>query len=132
MASVLVIDDEADVTAAVRRVLERAGYDVTTVNGAADGIAAFEHRRADIVITDIIMPKANGIDVIKAIRELEAATGIIAISGGGNFGPLAYQPEAITTTAYLAAAEKAGANVVLPKPFSKDDLLSAVRSLLPN
>jgi CheY-like chemotaxis protein len=70
------------------------------------------------------------VEVITAIRRMRCRTGIIAISGGGNFGPHAYKPEAITTTAYLAAAQQAGADAVLTKPFDKDDLLEAVRRLL--
>jgi len=132
MPTVLIIDDEEDVADAVRRVLERAGFSVVTANAAADGIAEFERRPADVVITDIIMPRMNGVEVIKAIRRLANSTGIIAISGGGNFGAGAYRPEAITTTAYLAAAKQAGADVILTKPFDKDDLLASVRSLVAN
>ena len=51
---------------------------------------------------------------------------IIAISGAGNFGASAYQPDAITTSAYLAAANKAGAHIILTKPFDSADLLKAV------
>jgi CheY-like chemotaxis protein len=130
MPSVLIIDDEAEVGHALRRVLQRAGYTVTTVSSSADGLAAFERSPADIVITDIIMPKIHGIDVIKTIRSKGGPTRIVAISGGGNFGPVDYQPEAITTTAYLAAAKQAGADEVLTKPFDKADLLAVLKRLL--
>ena len=130
MRSILIIDDEVEVGEALKRVLERAGFKVTVVTGSAEGVSAFERGPADLVITDIIMPKVHGIDVIKSIRKTNAETPIIAISGGGNFGPLEYQPDAITTSAYLAAAKQAGANAVLTKPFDKADLLEAVTRLV--
>ena len=130
MATILIIDDEAEVGNALRRVLERAGHTVATATTSADGISQFEREPADLVITDIIMPKMHGVDVIAAIRALRGNTRIVAISGGGNFGPLEYQPEAITTSAYLAAAQRAGADAVLTKPFDKSDLLEAVNRLL--
>jgi CheY-like chemotaxis protein len=130
MRSVLIIDDEPEVGHALRRVLERAGYSVTTVSSSAEGLASFERDPTDIVITDIIMPKTHGIDVIKAIRNRGTPTRIVAISGGGNFGPIDYQPEAITTTAYLAAAIQAGADEALTKPFDKADLLAVLKKLL--
>jgi len=131
MPSVLIIDDEAEVGEAMRRVLEREGFTVTVTGGGNEGVLAFERTPADVVITDVIMPKTHGVDVIRAIRAKHAKTRIIAMSGGGNFGPLAYEPEAITTSAYLAAAKQAGADEVLTKPFDKHDLVAAVRRLLP-
>ena len=130
MPSVMIIEDEVEVSDALRRVLERAGFTVTTWTASADGLAAFERAPADLVITDIVMPKMHGIAVIKAIRAQRQQTRIIAISGGGNFGPLEYQPEAITTSAYLAAATQAGADAVLTKPFDKSELLGTVERLL--
>jgi len=130
MPSVLIIDDEEEVSHALERVLQRAGLKVTVTLGSAEGLAAFEREPADLVITDIIMPKVHGIAVIKAIRKKRPETRIIAISGGGNFGPLEYQPEAITTSAYLAAATQAGADAVLTKPFDKAELIEAVQRLL--
>ena len=130
MPSVLIIDDEEEVSHALERVLQRAGLKVTVTLGSAEGLAAFEREPADLVITDIIMPKVHGIAVIKAIRAKRPETRIIAISGGGNFGPLEYQPEAITTSAYLAAATQAGADAVLTKPFDKEVLLDTVRKVL--
>ena len=130
MTSILIIDDEAEVGRALTRVLERAGFLVTAVTGGAEGIAEFERNPAEVVITDIIMPKVHGIAIIEAIRAKNPAARIIAISGGGNFGPLSYEPGAITTQAYLAAAVKAGADEVLTKPFDKADLLAAINRLL--
>lgn len=130
MHSILVIDDEPEVGHALRRVLERAGFSVTTTTTGAEGIAILAREPADLVITDIMMAKVHGIDVIRAIRAQHNPVHIIAISGGGNFGPLGYQPEAITTSAYLQAATKAGADAILTKPFDKDDLLTMVRRLL--
>jgi DNA-binding response OmpR family regulator len=130
MKSVLIIDDEAEVGHALRRVLERAQFSVETAEGGAEGLALLERKVPDLVITDIIMPKMHGIDLIRTIKARSSTTRIIAISGGGNFGPLQYQPDAITTSAYLAAASEAGADAVLTKPFDKDELLMVVERLL--
>jgi CheY-like chemotaxis protein len=130
MQSVLVIDDELDVREAIERVLTRAGYTVRTAADAADALAELRRCRADVVITDIIMPKINGVEGIERIRKEFPAVRIIAISGGGNFGITAYQPHAITTSAYLAAAERAGAHLVLTKPFESVDLLHSLEQVL--
>src|SRR6266851_2405965 len=113
MATILIIDDEPEIGRALTQILARAGFGATAVGTAAEGIAAFERDPADIVITDILMPKINGIDIIKSIRSKSTAVRIIAISGGGNFGPLGHEPGEITTQAYLAAAARVGADAVL-------------------
>lgn len=130
MHSILVIDDEPDVRDAVKRVLDRAGYAVRTAESAVDALAELENIPTDVVITDIIMPKVDGVQVIESIRKVFPLVRIIAISGGGNFGITAYQPTAITTTAYLASAQQAGAHLVLTKPFESIDLIRAIESVL--
>ncbi|HEY1874812.1 MAG TPA: response regulator [Steroidobacteraceae bacterium] len=132
MANVLVVDDEVEVGEAVRRVLERAGYVVTVASNAAAGMDAVARQAPDVVITDIIMPRVHGVELIKILRERYPRIRVIAISGGGSFGPLAYKPDAISTHAYLAAAREAGAEEILTKPFDLTDLIAAVRRLLPN
>jgi CheY-like chemotaxis protein len=129
MNDVLIIDDEEDIRDALRRVLERAGYRVRAAEDGADGLTQMQQRAADIIITDIIMPKLNGVEAIAAMRERFPGARIIAISGGGNYGTSDYQPNAITTSAYLAAANKAGAHIILTKPFDSADLLKAVSDL---
>ena len=130
MQNVLVIDDELDVRDAIERVLTRAGYSVRTAGDASDALDELRRSHADVVITDIIMPKIDGVQLIESIRKLFPSVRIIAISGGGNFGISAYQPTAITTTAYLASAELAGAHMGLTKPFESNDLIQAIERVL--
>ncbi len=127
---VLVIDDEVDVRDAIKRVLERAGYVVRTADTVAMALDDLRRGPVDVVITDIIMPKVDGVEAIHAIRSEFPLVKIIAISGGGNFGITAYQPTAITTTAYLAAAERAGAHRILTKPFESSDVVQAIDAVL--
>lgn len=130
MHNILIIDDEQDVRDAMRRVLERIGFHVRTAVDGDDGLAQLRRGECDVAITDIIMPKSNGVEVIANMRREFPTLRIIAISGGGNFGIADYQPNAITTTAYLAAASKAGADLVLTKPFEIDDLVTAIAKAL--
>ena len=126
----LLVDDEQGVRAAMARVLERAGFVVRLADSAEQALAALRAESVELVVTDIIMPRQNGVELIKTLRREFPATAILAISGGGNFWPEGYKPEAITTSAYLAAAERAGADAVLSKPFETAELLEAIRGVL--
>jgi DNA-binding response OmpR family regulator len=132
MAAILVVDDEVEVCEAIRRVLERAGFAVIVTNTADAALLALDRHQPDIVVTDVIMPKVHGLELIKILRGQYPRVRIVAISGGGSFGPLAYKPDAISTHAYLAAAREAGADEILTKPFDMGDLIATVRRLLPN
>jgi two-component system, chemotaxis family, chemotaxis protein CheY len=132
MASILIVDDEPEVGEVIRRVLERAGFEVTVATNAAAGLETVTDQTPDVVVTDVIMPKVHGIELIRTLRRLHPRIRVIAISGGGSFGPLAYKPDAISTHAFLAAAQDAGAAEMLTKPFDMDELLAAVRRQLPN
>jgi len=130
MACILVVDDEVDVGEAIQRVLEQEGFVVTVTRGVAEGLKFLETEVTDVVVTDMIMPKVNGLEFIKVLRSRFPKVRIVAISGGGN--PIAYKPDAVATHAYLAAARAAGAEEILTKPFDMDDLLAAVRRQLLN
>jgi CheY-like chemotaxis protein len=127
MQRILIVDDERDVRDSVKCVLDLAGYVVLTAENATDALEQLGRTPTDLVITDIIMPKING---VQAIRKAFPLVRIVAISGGGNFGVAGYQPTAIATNAYLASAEEAGAHLVLTKPFEAEDLLAAVEKVL--
>ncbi len=132
MAAILVVDDERDVGEAIQAILEDAGFTVVVADSAAEGLAALAAREFDVVVTDIIMPKVNGLELIRNLRAHHSRIRVIAISGGGSFGPLSLKPDAISTHAFIAAAKEAGAEEVLTKPFDMDDLLAVVRRHLPN
>lgn len=129
MPRVLIIDDEEDIRDVLYDVLIHAGFDVNVASTGDEGIDELRSKPADVIVTDIIMPEKDGVTTIREIRKEFPDAKIIAISGGGNFGPDAYEPDAIKTSAYLAAADEAGADVILPKPFERKVLMEAIRAL---
>jgi DNA-binding response OmpR family regulator len=132
MASILVVDDDPDVAEAIQAILERSGFLVVVANGAEAGLQALQKQEFEIVVTDLIMPKVNGLELIRRLRAQHSRVRVIAISGGGILGPLSLKPDAISTHAFIAAARDAGADEVLTKPFDMDDLVAAIRRHLPN
>jgi CheY-like chemotaxis protein len=116
---ILVVDDDADMRLTLRMALELAGY---AVEDAANGREAIERQRrqpADVLITDIFMPDADGFEAIDAFRREFPQTRIIVVSGGAQF----------TKRDYLPDAELIGADATLQKPFEIDTLLAKLRTL---
>jgi CheY-like chemotaxis protein len=130
MAKILIVDDEENVRAALKQVLERAGYEVAVAATGNEGLELMQREGADLVITDVIMPGIDGITTARKIREKFRNTRIIVISGGGKAAPDPYEPDAISTRSYLASANSAGADRTLTKPFDREDILRAVKNLL--
>jgi CheY-like chemotaxis protein len=123
---ILVIDDEPFVLEALKRVLATTAVAVIGASTADAGLAAMSEVPVDLVIIDVILPGMDGVAAIKIIRRDYPGVRIIAISGGGNFGLNSYLPEAISTSAYLAACKAAGADGVLAKPFETAELRSLI------
>jgi CheY-like chemotaxis protein len=123
---ILVIDDEPFVLEALKRVLSSSAVAVIGASTADAGLAAMLEAPVDLVIVDVILPGMDGVAAIKLIRRDHPAVRIIAISGGGNFGLNSYLPDAISTSAYLAACKAAGADGVLAKPFETAELRSLI------
>jgi CheY-like chemotaxis protein len=121
MARVLVVDDMAEMRTMIRTMLESAGHSVTEAENGRTGIKVLRGTdQIDVLVTDILMPEADGIEVIRAASD-RPGLGIIAISGGGS-----YMPAAVS----LAMSEAFGARKVLFKPFRKQELLEAINSVL--
>lgn len=117
---ILVIDDESDVRETLCENLLECGFDVTW---AADGEDAERQMEGgilpDVVITDIIMPVRDGLEIIIEIRQKYPLIKVIAISGGGRR----------KTTNLLVLAKKIGADAILEKPIDLDELENTVRKL---
>lgn len=120
MAKILVIDDDGDLRELVASVLEAAGHEVFVAPHGKAGMAIQRRERADLVITDLVMPEKEGIETIHDLREEFPGLAIIAMSGGGRAG----------TDVYLATAGDLGADRVLPKPFDTPTLMGLVDQLL--
>jgi len=118
--SILVVDDDAAFRIAVSRVLCGAGYKVAE---ARDGVKAQEvlkSQRPDILVTDIIMPDGDGIELINAVKWRYPTMRILAISGRGYLG----------TLDLLKMAAMVGADATLCKPLGTEDLLSRIADLV--
>jgi DNA-binding response OmpR family regulator len=121
MAPILVIDDDRQARGVVRSALERAGYEVREACDGSEGARLARSERPALVITDILMPNKEGLEVIRELQEGHRSLPIIAMSGGSQWMP----PDAL-----LRLATYFGAQRTLLKPFSLADLLDAVRSVL--
>ena len=119
MVKVLVIEDEKAVRKLVGRMLESRDHTMIEASDGVQGLQAFQAEKPDVVVTDIIMPNADGLEVIRKIMEWEPEAKIIAISGGGR----------VEERTYLNYAKKFGARAILAKPFEPDELLSLIESL---
>jgi DNA-binding response OmpR family regulator len=116
---ILVVDDDAAVRDSIAMVLDGMGFQVDQADQGASGLRLLRANEPDLVITDILMPQKQGIEMIREIRAVLPQTPIIAISGGA-------EPE----TDYLGMAQSFGASAILAKPFDPTVLLELVNRLL--
>lgn len=112
---ILVVEDDSAIRRFMQLILERAGYRVLAAGNGAEGVARFTEYRGDIqlVITDLMMPVMDGVEAIRAIRAIDPAMRIVAVSG-------------LATTERRQIALREGASHFLAKPFTADALLITV------
>ena len=107
---ILVIDDEKDITDMLIRHFRFQGFDITGVNSGAEALQLIESENFNIVITDIIMPGMNGLDLLEKIKLYNGAIQVIIITG-------------YVTMHNIITAMQKGAETVLFKPFKDPDKL---------
>lgn len=120
MAGIMIVEDEKDIREMLRDALLRKKYSVIEAVNGQDALSKFKASFIDIVITDILMPDEDGLKVIMKLKELKPNLKIIAISGGGKFGP----------AGYLNMARTLGADEIFAKPFSLKALENKIEELL--
>jgi DNA-binding NtrC family response regulator len=116
-ASILVVDDVPNTVEVLQRNLTAAGYKVFTAPGVSEAIRIAEGTLIDLVITDWKMPKVSGIDLVRHVRANHRDTEVIMITGYPSVDG-------------AVEAVKTGAEEYLPKPFTDEELLAAVRRAL--
>lgn len=117
---ILILDDDKEYIALLKEIIEHEGYDVTITNSPIDALKMHNLNPFDLIITDIIMPEMDGLEVIQYIKATHPKTRIIAISGGGYFN----------AKDLLVMAKELGANMVMPKPINFSILKSQLFSLM--
>ncbi len=113
---ILVIDDEPQITRALRAALSTQGFDVRTANDPEEGLLVFRDWNPDLVITDLMMPNLSGVDVCRSIRA-RGSTPVLVLSVRD------YERSKVE-------ALDAGADDYVTKPFSIQELMARVRAHL--
>jgi DNA-binding NtrC family response regulator len=113
-ARVLVVDDETATLDTLRILLRREGFDVVTAAGGQRAIDALAETKPDVVISDVRMPGAGGLDVLSAVRTFDPSIPVVLMTA-----------QASLQTAVRAVNE--GAFYYLQKPFSNEELLAICR-----
>jgi DNA-binding NtrC family response regulator len=114
---VLLVDDEPDQVALLRAMLTPLGMDVATAESAEQALQTFRRRPVDLVVTDLHLPGASGIDLIRQLRQVETPPAVVLITGEGS-----------VTSAVEAL--KLGATDYLQKPIDPMRLVTLVQELL--
>ena len=115
---ILYVDDQEDSLRAVQEILEQEGYTMLTASDPAHALALFKEKQheIDLVITDMVMPEINGMELIQQISALDPELRVLAVSGHMN--SIANKDEIRNIAGFLR------------KPFDSRTLLSTVRRIL--
>ena len=117
---ILLVEDIRVERLKLKRWLEELRCEVIDASNGVEGIAQYYAHGPELVITDIIMPEKEGIEIILALRKGYPDVPIIAMSGGGIKPP----------DGYLKMAKLSGAQATFEKPIKKEELLNAIKKAL--
>lgn len=121
MACILIVEDHPSVLKTIQIILEQAGHTVFLAKDGQECEEVLAFARPDVVVMDIFMPRRDGLEAIRILRQTGVDARILAVSGGSPGG----------NTDPLELARALGADATLQKPFEDSELLSAVEQLLP-
>jgi CheY-like chemotaxis protein len=119
--SVVIADDVVEIQELLQQWLTELGCTVKCVSTGRDAVRLLRTQRVDIVITDIIMPEGDGLEVISELKRAQGSTRILAMSGGGNH---------LGAADCLKFAKSLGAHGVLMKPFNRHQVLDALAQVM--
>src|SRR5690349_25071594 len=120
---ILVIDDDDGLRTSINMVLQSLGHEVVLAASVIEGLARAENERFDVVMTDMNMPGLDGLEAVKALRNVRPPVAIVAMSGGSTRS---------SAEDYGVLAINMGAGVFLPKPFKRADVSQAIETALAN
>ncbi|MFF2012061.1 response regulator transcription factor [Streptomyces sp. NPDC058195] len=116
-AHVIVAEDDAKQAELVRRYLEHEGHTVTAVGDGLSALAEVRHREPDLLVLDVMMPRADGLDVVRVLRAEQRELPVLMLT-------------ARSTEDDLLLGLDLGADDYMTKPYSPRELMARVRTLL--
>ncbi len=120
LKNILLVDDEESIRKMVRAVLGEKEYAFTEASNGVEALEIMETQSFDLILTDVIMPDCDGIELVMSVRKKLPDIKVIVMSGGGR----------VRADHYLNLAEKLGAARVFEKPFNTAELRETVSELL--
>lgn len=120
-AKILLVEDDKENANVFLMCLEPEGYGVTWVTDGRAAMRQLKQAQFDLVLTDMLMPEADGVELMLFIRGMKQPPAVIPMSGGGVH---------LTASQALGLAVKMGGRAPLVKPFTMTQLLEAVRSVI--
>jgi DNA-binding NtrC family response regulator len=120
--AILVADDQDDLREILRIKLTAAGHRVVTAANGHEASEAFAREEFDLVVTDLLMPEKDGIELICELRQIRPKLPIIAMTGGGQWK---------NSFDFLKLARALGSIAILEKPFKDADLMKALALAIP-
>jgi len=117
---IVVVDDDPQIVQMLKKLLENEGYEVHTASNGVEAKEVWDRAGAELLITDIVMPEKEGLDLILELQRDYPSIKVVAISGGDRIEP----------EYYLELAQILGAYKTLTKPFNPQVLLETVAELL--
>jgi DNA-binding response OmpR family regulator len=120
-ATILLVDDEELLRAGVQEMLELEGYAVVSAPNGQQALVCMAEQAIDLVITDLVMPKMDGVDFVQQLRKIRPDVPVIVVSGSTRNIMERYGIDTIQVP---------GADASLPKPFKGVDLVAQIRELL--
>jgi len=121
MAKILIIDDDTQIVTMLTRYLEYSGHLVFNACNGKDGLRATADNIFDIIITDILMPECDGIELLSSIYNMKNRPKVIAMSGGSPH---------LDQEHLLSIAKIMKADIVLTKPIQLQNLSEKIEALL--
>jgi len=120
MALIMIVDDDQQILRLLTEIIAKEGHQVVSAVDGEQAFEEFQNQPIDLVITDLLMPNKEGLELIQELRGIKPELKIIAYSGGGQMQP----------DNYLDFAKGMGADRVFSKPIPIKELTAAVAELL--
>jgi DNA-binding NtrC family response regulator len=117
MPRILIVEDDAATAWALEQSLSDEGYEITAVQSAEQALAALKRKPADLVITDLRLPRMGGADLVRRLKARKQPVALIVVTAYG-------------TEETLSALEADGVHACFPKPFQMERLRKSVESAL--